>query len=182
MAHYDDNENIAVPDFVSNPNALVDVSATLEVVLKDIGDALERHYPNWGWVLIPNEKGGIVQILSLRLSGEWGWVEKIDKLQNHDRNKIAMEVGGHILERFGLERAGYSPEQWKRCRKDILGRPMPDQSDQDRKVRNRIRDKIVTEAIQEGVLEIAVHDIEAPHGGATRHIAIRENPDAPVDD
>ena len=118
----------------------------------------------------------MINIFALRLSGEWGWVAHVADMQDGDKRKIhARNIGGHILERFNLKRAGYDAEQWRRCKKDILGRPMPDNSDQDAKVRRRFRDKIFGEAVREGVLDLSIKDVVGPHGETTRHIAVKEN-------
>ena len=171
-------EDEIVPDYVADVAELRGVSNTLEVVCKDIADTLEKHYPGWLWTVGPNEEGGIINIFSLRLSGYWGYVMHIENCQGADRHKKALEAGGVILERYGLRRAGYSREQWKLCRKDFMGRPLADNSDQDTKVQRQIRDQLFTEALQEGKLELKIEDIEAPHGGAVRHISIRETPNA----
>jgi hypothetical protein len=174
MAHKNSNEHHAVDDIVFGPDGLVDVSCTLEVVCKDIGEALEKYYPGWLWSIAPNEDGGVINIYSLRLSGEEGYVMHISKVQGADRNKRAMEVGGHILERYGLPRMGYTPDLWKRVKKDILGAPMSDITDNSPRVQKQKRDRMITEALNTGALEIAIKDVEGPHGGATRHISIRE--------
>lgn len=178
MAHRRDNEDTLLKDYVDDMSQMSDVSGTLEVVCKDLGDALERAYPGWAWTLMPNEEQGIINLFCIRLSGEFGWVFHIADVQGDDRHKKAVEAGGHILERYGITRGAYTPERWKMCRKDILGQPMADNSDQEGKLRRKLRDRLFDQAIREGKLEIQIKDIEAPHGGATRHISVREAPDA----
>jgi hypothetical protein len=44
------------PDWVGNIALVDDVSATLELICKDVADKLEKHYPGWLWALMPNER------------------------------------------------------------------------------------------------------------------------------
>jgi hypothetical protein len=68
-----------------------------------VGKALIAAYPGRNWVVDPNIPGGIVTVYLAPLTGSYGFVIHLSKL-NHDLEKTVVWAGGEILERFGLNR------------------------------------------------------------------------------
>lgn len=143
--------------YVGTPDQLKCSAATI-LLVKGIGDALERHYPGWGWAIQPNERGGVLNIRALRLSGEWGYVLLLRKIQDDPRHTEAIRAAGEILERFRVPRGMYRYEDWKATRKDIAGLAHADISDKAAKVQRTQRDAALTNAVRNGSVKIDVTD------------------------
>lgn len=153
------------PDYVTSADDLQARGTTI-LLCKQIGDTLERHYPGWMWAVQPDERGGILSIRALRLSGEWGYVFKLADLQGDA--KVAMQKvmlgGGEILERFGVPRGTYRYQDWKDTRKDVAGMAVMDIADKSAAVRRYQRDSALTTALQTGAVKLVVVDSVGPDG------------------
>ncbi len=83
------------------------------VLAKEASDALERHYPGWGWMVHVNSEGGVVYIKNGVMSGailrDYGYVFKIANINwNHGvMVKKIVTAGGEFLERAGVGRGPY---------------------------------------------------------------------------
>lgn len=77
------------------------------IACKNAGDMLERHYPGWEWSVYVAD--GIMQIRATKLSGEYGYVLHVDKIDN-DLKRVK-NAGGEILERFGMRRGGFREQE-----------------------------------------------------------------------
>lgn len=153
----------------------IEEHASAVVLAKDIADYLERAYPGWLWALGVDSKGGIVTIRSLRLSGEWGYVLKLDWVQ-HDpvvRRRLVLAAGGEIIERFGLRPGPYRHEMVGMIARDLAGRPKPDLSDKHAKVRRRARDEALTEAVRSGAVTISYNDRRQRDGSVYRSVLVK---------
>lgn len=95
------------PDEVLIPTFTVP-DATDVLLAKDIGDALYKHYPNWGWTVeIPaGHQQGIVIIRNISLDprGVMGYVIHRSKIEGANAAKVAVRVGGEILEAHNARR------------------------------------------------------------------------------
>lgn len=153
----------AEPDgFIINPNSFVARAATV-VLVKNIADLLERHYPGWLWAVQPDERGGVINIFSLRLSGQWGWRIKTKNIQNDPTLKLALEAGGEILERFGQRRGPYNYARWANAPRKF-GLLDFDISDKDRKTQRRRNDDDFTDAIRRGDMKLRYVDRKTATG------------------
>ena len=133
-------------------------SAATILLVKGIGDALERHYPGWAWAVQPDERGGVLNIFSLRLSGEWGYRFLLRDVQDDPTHAREIMAGGEIQVRFGVPRSGYSYEVWKLTRKDIAGLARADVTDKAAKVQRTQRDEALTNAVRNGSVRIKYED------------------------
>lgn len=96
-----------------------DVDLNDMVLCKTIGDALERNYPGWGWMVRPfSEKGGgIVEIKMQWMQGHilrpFSFIIKYDELTNtYDMVRdLAVQAGGELLERCNLPRARFNGQE-----------------------------------------------------------------------
>ncbi len=83
---------------------------------KRIASVLEHHYPGHPWAVAVNADQGLAIISIPDLLGpNWGFNIHLDKLDD----KIVMEAGGHILERFKIARSGMDVAVYLQKMKDI---------------------------------------------------------------
>lgn len=150
--------------FVFDPEALR-CSASLVLLVKGAADALERQYPNWLWAISPDERGGVVNIISMRLSGKWGYTLKVETMQTDIHHRRVIRAGGELLERFGFSARGYDREAW-RHKERALGQLGADVSDLSRAKQRDFR----THQIKTGVATGHAKIITDPNvGRALRH-------------
>lgn len=149
-AHGDPEGLVTTPDQLK-------VKASTVMLVKGIADALERHYPGWLWAVQPDERGGVINIYSLRLSGQYGYRLHTGKIQDDPGHKKALEAGGEILERFHQKRGPYDYSRWQSAPRYMGGVAM-DITDKDRKVQRRYRDDEFTAAVRRGDIKIRVAD------------------------
>lgn len=148
--------------WTAHPSVLQARAATV-VLVKNIADTLERHYPGWLWAVQPDERGGVINIFSMRLSCRWGWRIKTKNIQNDPNLKIALQAGGEILERFGQKRGPYDYARWQAAPRYLGGVAM-DVSDKESKIRRRYRDDEFTTAVRSGQLKLKVKDLKTTTG------------------
>lgn len=78
------------------------------LMARNIGEALEKAYPNWGWAVTIDR--GVVNIFAMRLSGQWGFTMLASQVSGDMRNVVM--GGGELLERYKAHRG--------RCTRDRL--------------------------------------------------------------
>ena len=161
------------PDAVADPNQLVGTSGTLINLVRDIADVLERNYAGWLWAVQPYEGGGIIKIFSLLISGQYGYIMKIEDIQNDPERKLAVEAGGNILERYSLPRGPYKKGLLDGKMRDLVGNLVPDITDKDGREQKRDRDRKITEAVNEGVLQLRTVDHEQADGSVYREVHMK---------
>lgn len=124
-------------------------SASLVLLVKGAADALERHYPGWMWAIQPDERGGVVNILSMRLSGKWGYTLLTSRLQFDTHHRAVIKAGGELLERFGFKAGRYDREAWRHQRRE-LGQLAADVSDQRKAVQRQFQTQRLKVALATG--------------------------------
>lgn len=152
----------------------IEEHASAVLLSKDVADYLEREYPGWLWALSVDPRGGVASIRSLRLSGEWGFMLKLDWIQ-HDpvaRRRIVLAAAGEVLERFGMPVGPFNREKWLAGPRDIAGNPKPDLSDKHARVRRRYRDEALTQAVKNGEVTLRWQDSQRADGSTHRRILI----------
>jgi len=159
-------------EYILDPRGL-NVSGVLENLTKRCGAALEAKYPGWMWLLNPDEEAGVMYFYSLRLSGEWGYILKIEDVQAGDAEKMAVMAGGEILERYNIRRGRYDVELLRGKITDLRGNYMPDITDRLSKDQKKQRDKDFTKAVEEGKAEVVHRDTVKEDGTVFREIAVR---------
>lgn len=147
---------------VTSPNDLQCRASTV-ILVKQCADLLERHYPGWLWAVQPDERGGVINIRSLRLSGLWGYILHTKNIQHDPQLKLVLKAGGEILERFGQKRGPYDYQRWQ-AQKNKFGLKDFDISDKDAKIRKRRNDDDFTDAIKSGRLKLRVEDRKTATG------------------
>jgi len=140
------------PAVVGNPNDLV-AHASLVCLVKDAADMLERHYPGWGWMIRPDEGGGIIDIMALRVHSKYAYTLKIGRLQNDPTFRDVMRAGGEFLERFGFKAGPYTRDAWLR-NPQRMGQFIPEVSDKDKQTQKRVNGAVVSQAVSTGYARI----------------------------
>jgi len=79
------------------------------LLARRIGEALETHYPGWAWAVSIDL--GVVNVVSLKLSGTWGFTFKIEQITGDMKNVI--RAGGEVLERFNARRGRFTVDAWR---------------------------------------------------------------------
>lgn len=144
------------------------------LLVKDMANQLEKSYPGWAWAVQPDPRGGVINIFSLRLSGEWGVILKYEWVQRDPvaTRRITLAAGAEILERFGMRPGPYSYEVWSNGPKDVAGQPKPDLSDKHTKIQRHHRDFALTQAVRQGDVKIRFEDTRIDENRTHRRILI----------
>lgn len=75
-------------------------------------DILEKYYPGYGWHITTDFQAQSVAIYAKALSGKWGMLWHIPKLEvggPRGRKKILVQVAGELLERYKVSRGPRKP-------------------------------------------------------------------------
>lgn len=70
------------------------------MMAKTIADTLDKHYPGYMWAVTASQRTGVIHILSLRLSGKYGYLLHYKDVEDDVSGKLIIRAGGEILERF----------------------------------------------------------------------------------
>lgn len=159
-------------NYIINPNQL-QVNASLANLTKRYGEALEKHYPGWMWMINPDQDGGVMYIYSLRISGEWGYTLKTGEVQNDAHEKHAIMAGGEILDRYNIPRGKYKRECLQGKMQDLRGNFIPDVTDRLSVEQKKIRDRRFAQAVQEGKAEVMHRDTQLEDGTIYREVAVK---------
>jgi hypothetical protein len=148
--------------------------ASTVLLVKRMADLLEKHYPGWMWCVQPDDRGGVINLFSLRLSAEWGYRFRIMDIQGDPRaaDPKIVAAGGEILERFRVPRGLYRYEDWKEAPKDIAGLARADISDKKASTRRFQRDEALSNALKNGMAKLQIRDTPTATG-THRELALR---------
>lgn len=156
-------DKLADPDGIVTSPQKLQCSASTLVMVKNIADTLERHYPGWLWAVSPDERGGVVHIFSLRLSGKYGYLLHTNKIQDDTRCVAAKRAAGEILERFRQKRGAYNYANWQAAKRYMGGVAM-DITDKPIKAQRRYRDDELTRLVRKGAIQLKAVDTRMPNG------------------
>ena len=81
------------------------LSGASETLARNLIARLEEHYPAFAgfWRVSVNEAGGVVVVTNLMLSGRWGFVLHISKIDPEGRKVVS--AAGELLERYNISRS-----------------------------------------------------------------------------
>lgn len=118
-------------DEIYHPGDFAGMHASLVLLLKQVGDLLEKTYPGWLWKLSGDGRNGVIRILSGRLHPNYGVTLHIDKIHNDPRLALVREYAGQLLERFGMPRRPFwlAAPEYRAARRNVLGYVVPDLQD-----------------------------------------------------
>ena len=92
-----------------------------ESIAKEVAETLNKHYQGHAWAVNADVMQGIVRVHNLNLSGEWGFILKMDELLNDSTNKTIVKAGGELLERFNMSRGAFSQHELDNASRDLRG-------------------------------------------------------------
>lgn len=115
---------------VEDPNNLV-LTAQGKALAKFIAAVLCQFYPGWRWGVTVNERGGVISLFVLDLSGDLGYTVYLDDVWNGGNfdKRLVLMCGGEILERYGLPRTGKRDDWLAHVTFGPGGQPIPDVTD-----------------------------------------------------
>lgn len=90
---------------------------------------LEQAYPAFvgAWQVAVNEQGGVIEVTNLHLSGRWGFLMHIAKIDSEGRKVV--RAGGELLERYRISRSrriGIVLDSLSEARRDFRGELVAD--------------------------------------------------------
>lgn len=170
--------DLVLPDYVMDPADLLGINGSLAIIVKESADILEKEFPGWLWTINPDQDAGVLYIYSLRLSGSWGYTIKIADIQDDPQYKEALMAGGEILERFGCKRGPYDRDQLLGKVRDLTGGFIPDNTDKTSAEQKRIRDRMVSQAYNDGKIDFKTQDTTQEDGTVHRKLFMRIGDDS----
>lgn len=128
--NFEDLDTMDPEGVVDDPNKLK-LTAQGQALAKFCARILERHYPGWWWGITVDERGGVIHIFAMEISGEMGYTLLLDDVYNAGNFdwKLILVAGGEILERYGVTRGPRTQERLAMIRRGPGGVAIPDVSD-----------------------------------------------------
>lgn len=102
------------------------------IIVKEIGDYLNKHYHGWAWMVQVNEFGHMIELFNKHLHPSYGYRIRMEDIMYDPTRKAVKQGAGEILERFGMARHGLSGENISRLAaapRDGAGNCIPEISD-----------------------------------------------------
>jgi hypothetical protein len=83
----------------------INLSGAAQTLANNLIARLESAYPAFAgmWRVTVNEKGGTVEVTNMALSGRWGFLMHIAKIDPEGRKVV--RAGGELLERYRISRS-----------------------------------------------------------------------------
>lgn len=81
------------------------LSGASQTLARNLIARLNAAYPAWEgyWQVTVNESGGVVEVVNLALSGRWGFLMHINKIDPEGRKVV--RNAGELLERYRISRS-----------------------------------------------------------------------------
>lgn len=112
---------------VHNPNDL-QLHASLLILTKDIGELLVKHYPGFLWMVQPDGRGHVINILIQNFHATLGYTIKVSEIQNDPKRRKAIEAGKTLLAVFRYPTNKYDYATAAALPRDANGQVIPDLS------------------------------------------------------
>ncbi len=94
------------------------------VLAKRISELLTQHYPGYLWAINADSRTGLVNILNMNISGQYGTRIKMNEYQT-EKQLAALVIMrcGEILERYGMPRSKFHDDRYNNLALDFTGMP-----------------------------------------------------------
>lgn len=102
-------------------NRAAEILLANKVIAKNVGEALNAHYPGHAWAVGVDVINGIATIHNLRLSNEMGFILHLSDLINDPSMQLVIKSGGEFLERYSLRRGEFKESDLDDKRYDLRG-------------------------------------------------------------
>lgn len=94
---------------------------------KNMAEWLNEQYPGHLWAVNVKGEQGIATVHNLMLSGQWGFILKLDKNYSaSDFRRRVIKAGGELLERYNVRRGVVDQAQLAALPMDFAGRTVGD--------------------------------------------------------
>ena len=111
---------------IHSPQQFVGLSASHEILTKDIADILMKKFPGFRWAVQPNPKGGVFNIFCLDFHSVWGYVIRHADIAHDPRRKEAVRAARELLALFRYPGSRYKPELMAQIKRNRKGEAIPD--------------------------------------------------------
>ena len=115
--------------------SMIDMTASTDVAALDFNTAremaevLHSAYPGHLWAVTCEGEKGIATVRNLSLSGQWGFILKLNEMStSSDWKKRVLVAGGELLERYKLRRGAADAAAIADLKTDFSGRIVGDMS------------------------------------------------------
>ncbi|MDD5084196.1 MAG: hypothetical protein PHT88_04715 [Candidatus Moranbacteria bacterium] len=103
----------------------IELEAANQTIARTLAETLNKHYPGHAWAVKADVEQGVANVFNLALSGEWGFVLRLDELMNDPNMKLTIRAGGELLERYRLSRGKLKEQDMAELSFDIKGNARP---------------------------------------------------------
>lgn len=103
-----------------------EIRANDRVLAKNMADTLHKAYPNHLWAVSVDSHGGVASVRNMRLSGNWGFMLKLNDVYQDPGLKCVLRAGGEILERYRLSRRQFNQDHYGALETNCAGLFRPD--------------------------------------------------------
>lgn len=87
-----------------------------------VAEALAKYYPGHDWLVEADRRKGLLDIRNLRLSGTMGCRFPLSGFVTaSELDRLAMKLGGEILERFNVARGRFDQEEYESLPENAVG-------------------------------------------------------------
>lgn len=108
-------------NFERGTGSLEEEAANL-MMAKAISELLLKHYPDHSWLVNCEIAQGIINIFNPRVSTRYGYTIVVDDwLVERIVGKKVIMAGGEILERGGMRRGKFDPEEYAKLPRNYAG-------------------------------------------------------------
>lgn len=114
---------------IDHPNDLVGLSASTDILVRDMAAILTSKFPGFRWAIQPNEFGKVFNIFCLDFHAIWGYRIRYDDVQDDPKRREAVKAARTILRRFRYPGSTYKPELMAAIKRNLKGEAIPDLSD-----------------------------------------------------
>lgn len=112
-----------------SPQAIIDtVDPSLIVdpldqqICRTVAESLAKYYPGHDWLVEADRRKGLLDIRNLRLSGQMGCRFPLAGFVTaSELDRIAMRLGGEILERYNMPRQGFDQDRYEELPENPVG-------------------------------------------------------------
>lgn len=134
----------------THPDELIGLNASMHILCKDVADILHKQYNGFLWAVMPDQRGGMIDILCLNFHDQYGYSIRVVEIQDSPQalRRIVTRGGGELLRRFRYPGTRYDMKLANNVPRDLAGKAIPDISDWKR---SKARDQAEAElAVAEG--------------------------------
>jgi hypothetical protein len=122
------DDNAEPEGIVDNPSDLVRLSASTDILVRDIAAILTARFPGFRWAIQPNEFGKVLNIFCLDFHSAWGYRIRYDDVQDDPKRREAIRAARTILDRFRYPGSRYDVALMALIKRNIKGEAIPDLS------------------------------------------------------